>query len=170
MPFFFCDLSDFRELTDTEGDSAIETDSSSMVSSLEDSSLEDDSVTDHDSETDLWDGFDFPQLTAEEDAQLTIALQGDPLQPNSIETSTAATSPHEATVDNSYTHSGDQAPTDRDASELVSSSPPPYMTESNNSQPVHPFFYINNSMTPISSTDGQFYIAVDRVYHVIGQM
>ena len=45
-----------------------------MVSSLEDSSLEDDSVTDHDSETDLWDGFDFPQLTTEEDAQLTIAL------------------------------------------------------------------------------------------------
>ena len=39
-----------------------------MVSSLEDSSLEDDSVTNHDSETDLWDGFDFPQLTAEEDA------------------------------------------------------------------------------------------------------
>ena len=46
-----------------------------MVSSLEDSSLEDDSVTDHDSETDLWDGFDFPQLTAEEDAQHNLPLR-----------------------------------------------------------------------------------------------
>lgn len=170
LQFISCDLSDNRELTDKEGDYTTETDSSNT-----ESSLEVDSTTDHnyDSESDLWEGFDFPQLTAEEDAQLTIALQGDTSQPTtSIEASTTM-SPQEAMMDSFNMRSGVQVPTDQatSGSGPSSSSPPPYTTESNNSvsQPGNQFFLVdNNSMIPISaSTDGQYYVAVDGVYHVM---
>ena len=93
----------------------------------------------------MWEGFDFPQLTAEEDAQLTIALQGDTSQPTtSIETSTTM-SPQEAMTDSFNMRSGVQVPTDQatSGSGLSSSSPPPYTTESNNSvsQPGNQFFF-----------------------------
>jgi hypothetical protein len=171
LHFFSCDLSHTRELTDIEGDITTETDSSSM-----ESSLEVDNTTDHDSgsESDLWERFDFPQLTEEEDVQLTIALQGDTSHPT---TSSTYMSPHEAmpTMDFSYMCSGvqDTTGTDQGASTELgpSSSPPPYMSESNSLQPVNSIFLINsNSMIPMSSTDGQFYVAINGVYHLIRQM
>jgi len=161
LAVFSCDLSDTGELTDTEGDNTTETDSSST-----ESSLEDDSTTDHnsDSDLDLWEGFNFPQLTAEEDAQLTIALQGGISQPTtSFETSTSMSPLSQEATGTTEGLSG--LPVE------PSSSPPPYMTESDDSQLVNPFFLVNNStMSPISSTDGQFYVTVDRVYCVIRQM
>jgi hypothetical protein len=168
LQFLSCDISDTLELTE---DSTTETNSTSR-----DSELEVHITTGHnsDSESDLWDGFDFPQLTAEEDAQLTIALQGDTSGPTtSIETSTAMI-PQEVMVDYSYIRSRVQGPTEG-ASESgpSSTSPPPYMTElgeSNNSEPGNLFFINNNSVVPMSSTNGQFYIVEDRVYHVIRQM
>ena len=155
-----------RELTDSTGDSATETDSIST-----ESELEDDSTTDHnsDSGSDLWEGFDFPQLTAEEDAELTLALQGNTSHSTIFDTgaSSTATSPQEATVENSYMRSGLQG---QGASELGPlSSPPPYMADfGDNSQPANRFFIDNNNR--IVPTDGQIYILVDGVYHVIRQM
>ena len=148
-----------------------------------DSEIEDNITTDHqsDSESELWEQFDFPQLTAEEDALLTIALQGNASQPTrttSNETSTTM-SHHEATVDYSPISSGVQAPTDQRAFESGPPvSPPPYNSEfgeGNTSQPVNGFFYIsNNSIIPISSNTGnsnrQSYIVIDGVYHAIRQL
>jgi hypothetical protein len=124
----------------------------------------------------LWDQFDFPQLTAEEDAQLTIALQGNASQPTiSIGTSTASHHELEATAaDYFHIRSGVQGPANQGASESgLSSSPPPYMInsgESNNSQPANRYFIINNNSVVPMSSNGQFYIVVDGVYHVIRQM
>jgi hypothetical protein len=139
-----------------------------------------DSTTDHtsDSESDLWERFDFPQLTAEDDAQLTIALQGNTSQTTTAIETTSTATPHEATADcddYSYIRSGVQGPTNQGASESgLSSSPPPYATdsgESNNSQPVNHYFIINNSSIVPTSSNGQFYIIVDGVvYHAIRQM
>jgi hypothetical protein len=168
LQFFSLDLSDTRELTVTEAENDSDTESVS-------------SGTDHqsDSESELWEQFDFPQLTAEEDALLTIALQGNASQPTrttSNETSTT-TSHHEATVDYSSISSGVQAPTDQRAFESGPPvSPPPYNSEfgeGNTSQPVNGFFYINNnSIIPISSINlnRQSYIVIDGVYHVIRQL
>lgn len=140
MQFFSCDLSDNGELTD-EGDSSSTTETDSYT----ESSLEVDSTSDHnsDSDSDLWGGFDFPQLTAEEDAQLAIALQGDTSQPTTIEASTSM-SPQESTMDYSNLRSGVQVLTDQATSSWLgpSSSPPPYSTESNNSQSVNQFFLV----------------------------
>jgi hypothetical protein len=160
LQFLPCDLSDTRELAVTRD------------STTTDSELEVHSTTDHnsESESDLWEGFDFPQLTAEEDAQLTLALQGETSRPT---TSSTAMSPHEATADYSYMHSGVQGPTDQNACDWgPSSSPPPYMAgfgERDNSQSLNSFFLIDNNVVPTSSTNGQFY-TVDGVYHVIRQM
>ena len=56
-------------LTDADADNTTDADSSIITA---------DSMTGHesDSESELWDCFNFPHLTPEEDAQLTIALQG----------------------------------------------------------------------------------------------
>ena len=121
----------------------------------------------------MWEQFNFPELTPEEDAQLTIALQGSTPQPTtSIETSTTV-GHHEATNNSSRMRSGVQGP----AAQLEGSSemrPPPYMSEvdgNNNLLPVNRIFLINNdSVIPISSTDRQFYVVVDGVYHVIRPM
>ena len=131
-----------------------------------------------DSESEMWEQFDFPQLTTEEDAQLTIALQGTNTSEltTSIETITLM-APQEAMVDHSHVRSGVQGPTDQGATESEPSSsplsPPPYMTafsENNNSQSSNRYFLINNhSVVPMSS-NGQIYIVVDGVYHVIRQM
>ena len=143
-----------------------------------DSELEVNSDQNVDSESEMWEQFDFPQLTTEEDAQLTIALQGtNTSEPTtSIETITLM-APQEAMVDHSHVCSGVQGPTDQGATESEPSSsplsPPPYMTafsENNNSQSSNCYFLINNhSVVPMSS-NGQFYIVVDGVYHVIRQM
>ena len=73
------------------------------------------STADHDSdsgcESGLWDHFNFPELTPEEDAQLTIALQGGtPQSTTSIETSSTI-GHHEATDYSSRMRSGVLGPT-----------------------------------------------------------
>ena len=62
-------------LTDADADNTMDVDSTTDADS---SIITADSVTGHesDSESELWDCFNFPHLTLEEDAQLTIALQG----------------------------------------------------------------------------------------------
>ena len=117
-----------------------------------------DSVTGHesDSESELWDHFNFPHLTPEEDVQLTIALQG----------GTTANQSHMCSVVQGMTvHKSESGPL---------FSPPPYMPEfheDNNLQPVNNIFLINNdSVIPISSTQRHFYVVIDGVYHVIRQM
>ena len=100
MQFFSLDLSDIRELT-VSMEAADGTDSESVSTSTE---HEANNATDHqsDSNSELWEQFDFPQpqLTAEGDVQLTIALRGDTsnTQPTtSIETNSTM-SPYEAMV------------------------------------------------------------------------
>lgn len=135
---------------------------------------------DSDSESELWRQFDFPQLTSEEDAQLTIALQGGtPQLASSIETSTAMVH-HGVMEDSSHICSGVLSPTVRGSSEISASgppySPPPYisvMSEfSNNAQPVNHNFLVGGDAhaVPISSTDRLFYILIDGVYHVFRQI
>ena len=123
------------------------------------------------SDTELWKNFNFPELTPEEDAQLTIALQGGTPQPaSSIETSTAIVR-HESTEDSSHMHSGVVSLRDEDSSEIDAfGPPPPYMSEfSNNAEPVnHNILVGGNDTSPssISSTDRPFYVLIDGVYHI----
>jgi len=133
---------------------------------------------DADSESELWEPFDFPQLTPQEDAQLTIALQGGctPRPTTSVKTSTTM-GHHEATDNSSRICFGVQGRTAQGPSETSasgpSSSPPPYMLESRENNPLQSanrIFLINNdSVFPISSTDRQFCVVVDGVYHIIKQ-
>lgn len=130
---------------------------------------------DSDSESELWKHYDFPQLTPEEDTQLTIALQGGtPLSTTSTESSSTIEH-HEATDHSSRMRSGFQGPNVQISSESRPPyGPPPYMSEfgeGSGSQPMnHIFFINNNSMIPISSTDRPFYVVVDGVYHVVRQI
>jgi len=86
---------------------------------------------DSNSESELWSQFDFPQLTPEEDIQLTNALQGSSSQlTTSLETSTIL-SHNEAMANHSHMHSGVQGSSVHGSSDMSASRssfrPPPIL-------------------------------------------
>ena len=178
LQLFSYHLSNTHWLADTEEDSITEADSTGT--SID---LGADDTTDHDSssESELWEHFDFPQLTADEDAQLTIALQGGTPQPTTPIEPTATPTHHEAIDNYSQMRFGAQGPQGQGSSDITSSqpsfSPPPYtmsQIENNNSQPMNHFRLINDNnndrVVPTSSSDPQFYIVIDGVCHIIRWM
>ena len=153
-----------------------ETDITTMDS---DSMTNSDSISD--SESEMWDQFNFPQLSQQEDKQLTIALQGGTPQPTTtIETSSTMPAGHqEATYVSSHIRSRVQGQTiqgsdDMNPSEIDSESlpisPPPYISDNSWPTPLINNHSITPFSSPSSSTHRQIYVVIDGVYHVIREV
>ena len=140
-----------------------ETDITTMDS---DSMTNSDSISD--SESDMWDQFNFPQLTQEEDKQLTIALQGGTLQLTiTIKTSTTMPAGHqEATHISSHICSRVQGQTIQGLDDMnpleidlesLPISPPPYIFDNSWLTPLINNHSITPFSPPFSSTHRQIY-------------
>lgn len=108
----------------------------------------------------MWEQFEFPQLTADEDMQLTIALQGGITQPTTSTETRTTMNHNEATTTYPHMRFGVQDPAVQERLETSASrssfSPPPYMPA---------FSEITSNSQPMNHREA--YIVLDGVCHVL---